>query len=291
MFFFKKEESNKPKRFVVVLGSSPLAMFLTYILQQNNIEVEVLTSMDKVKKQDEYVFKSNIQSQNFSFKSVRFLEKKPEYCFVASSFNEYKNDLLLLADNIFKDVKIVNFSSFYNREIIKQMEGIKEIRAYFNGWLVKNKKEVVLLNRSSEIKVCCKVEMLSDLQVLLNDKRLDVKIEKNSKKLFLQNLIPWFLGNLLVLSYQRNITELLANNEVRQEVSSVVKEILQLLGCNDNLVDEASVLPNIYAFPDNFVSEFASDRGVLILSEIIKGINGFDTPKTFKLIASAIKKY
>ena len=36
MFFFKKEESG-PKRIVAVLGTSPLAIFLTYVLQQNNV--------------------------------------------------------------------------------------------------------------------------------------------------------------------------------------------------------------------------------------------------------------
>ena len=291
MLFFKRNEPDKPKRFMVVLGSSPLAMFLVYILQQNNIDVVVLSSSDKSKKEDEYIFKSSVQSQRFSFKRVSFLDKKPEYCFVASSFDEYKNDLLMLSEDMFKDVKIVNFASFYNHNIIKQMNNVKEIRAYFNGWLVKNKKELMFLGRTADIKICCKTEYFSDFQEILNDKRATVKIEKNTNKLFLQNFIPWFLGNLLVLSYQKNISVLLADNDIRQELNDVVKEIMQLLIGEDKMIDEASVLPDIYAFPDNFVSEFDSLTGVSVLSEIIKGVNGFDTPKTFGLIAKTIKKY
>ena len=291
MFFFKKNESDKPKRFMVVLGTSPLAMFLVYVLQQNDIDVVVLTSSGKGKKEEDYIFKSNIQSQNFSFKKVNFLDKKPEYCFIASSFDEYKNDLLMLSDEMFRDVSVVNFASFYNHEIIKQMTNIKEVRAYFNGWLVKNKKELVFLGRTAEIKICCKTEYFPDFQEILNDKRLGVKIDKNTKKLFLQNFIPWFLGNLLIVSYQKNISELLADNNIRQSVNDVIKEILHLLVEKDKFVDDASILPDIYAFPDNFVSECDSSRGCLVLSELIRGVNVFDTPKTLELIAKAIKKY
>jgi hypothetical protein len=170
------------------------------------------------------------------------------------------------------------------------MNNINEIRAYFNGWLVKNKKELMLFNRSAEIKLC-NADIVPDLQEVLNDKRLSIKIEKNTEKLYLQMLIPWFLGNLLVLSYQKNVSEVLADNKSRQEIVDVVKEILKLLERGNSLIDEASVFPDIYAFPDNFVSEFASGRGILSLSEAIKGINAFDTPKTFAMIARAAKKY
>ena len=68
MIFFKKEENTGNKRFMVVLGKSPLAKFLVYVLKQNNIEVVVLNTSnnDKGEKKEGYVFKSNTQNQSFS---------------------------------------------------------------------------------------------------------------------------------------------------------------------------------------------------------------------------------
>ena len=37
MFFAKKNKQNDPKAFVTVLGTSPLALFLTYVLQQKKV--------------------------------------------------------------------------------------------------------------------------------------------------------------------------------------------------------------------------------------------------------------
>lgn len=278
---------------MVVLGKSPLAKFLVYVLKQNNIEVVVLNTSnnDKGEKKEGYVFKSNTQNQSFSFNEVSVLDKKPEYCFLASSFDDYKNDLLALSDEKLKGVEVVNFASFYNREIIEKMKDIKEIRAYFNGWLVKNKKELIFLDKSAEVKLCCKDENLEDFSHILKAPRLNIKKTINTKKLYLQTLIPWFLGNLSVLGYQKDISTLMSNSETRQDIEEAIKEVLKALKCENFQVDENAILPDIYAFPDKFVSEFDSLRGVNALLNIIKGVDRFNSPKLFDLTAKAFKKY
>ena len=193
MFLFKKKETVEPKRFVVVVGTSPLAMFLTKVLQQNNVEVVVFSILNKKGKDTNYIFKNSVHTNSFSFNVVNSLNRKPEYCFLASSAEEYKNDLLALSDEMLRGVKIINFASFYNHKLIEQMNNVKEIRAYFIGWLVKNKQELNLLNRNVEIKLCCKIEEVEDFNFLLSDNSLTIKQEKNTKKLFLQTLISWFL--------------------------------------------------------------------------------------------------
>lgn len=278
---------------MVVLGTSPLAMFLAYVLQQNNIDVAVFSSLKKDKKEKDgnYIFNNSVQSCEFLFDVVNKLDKKPEYCFLASSIDEYKNDLLSLSDEMLRGVKVVNFASFYNHEIIEQMENVKEVRAYFAGWLVRSKKNLNLLNRNAEIKLCCNNENLDDFQQILNDKKLNIKQEKNTKRLFVQSIIPWFLGNLMILAYQKDISVLLSDNDIRQKIDDVIKEMLSLLKGKERHVDEHSILPDIYAFPDKFVSEFDDLRKVAGLSELIKGADSFNSPKLIDLMAMVLKKY
>ena len=109
---------------------------------------------NKSEKAETWLFKSSFQNQNFSFKFCHEVEKRPEYCFLASSYDEYKSDLLRLSDDVLKDVPVINFAYFYNDKIIEQMGKINELRAHFNGWLIKTKKEISMLNRNVEIKFC-----------------------------------------------------------------------------------------------------------------------------------------
>ena len=291
MFFAKKNKQNNPKAFVTVLGTSPLALFLTYVLQQNNVEVVNLNTSRETLKSEGYTFKNDFQSQNFYFNSCSFLEKKPEYCFLASSFDEYKNDILALSDNMLKGVPVVNFSSFYNDELIKHIKGIKEIRAYFKGWFVKGKKEIEMLNRIGEIILCADENIEKSLKEMLLCKRTDIKLEKNTKKIFLQTLIPYVLGNLLILAYCDDISKLLLNGNLRQKLDDIIKETIQLLIKDAQQIDKHAILPEIYAFPDNYVSEFDSKQGVFVLSQIIKGADYFKTPGLSELINTAMKKY
>ena len=117
--FFSKKDKDESKRVVAVVGTSPLALFLTCVLQQNNIDVIVVNTLRKNKseKEESWFLKNGFHGQSFSFSSCDALKKKPDYCFLASSFDEYKSDVLFLSDNMLRDVPVINFASFYNHKI------------------------------------------------------------------------------------------------------------------------------------------------------------------------------
>ena len=289
MFFFKKENET-PKRLVAVLGTSPLASFLTCVLQENNIEVVVLSSSNKDNdtKTESCVLKSNFQNQNFSFKVCKHLNRRPEYCFLASSYDEYKNDLIALSDNMLKGVKVINFSSFYNHEIIAQLPNIDELRAYFNSWLIKDKKDLILLSRNSEIVLCQKEDDNKDIHQILFNKKIEIKTRKDD--VFGQKLASWFLGNMLILAYNDDISKLLLNNEKRQKVDKIIKEIAQVLKVKGYQIDTQTLLTDVYAFPDGFESEYNSPRGRLVLTDMMGRVDRFDYPELFELIGVVAKK-
>ena len=289
--FFSKKSIEKKGRFVVVVGTSPLAVFLVYVLQENGFDVTVLKSVKNKEIWQNYTLHNAFQNQSIDVNICENLNKKPECCFIASSFDEYKSDLFFLSDVFLKDVPVVNFSSFYNHKIIEQMENVNEIRAHFKGWLVKSRKELFLLNRVSEIIVCENKNKETFLKELLTDKKIDIKNEKDSDKLFFQELAASFLGNLCLLAYKSDISLIVADNEKRKRVDLAISETAKLLKKEKHQIDEQKVLSDIYAFPDGYTSEFDSKQGIDALSKFVDGIDYFETPNLYELFATACKKY
>ena len=289
--FFSRKNDFKSDKFAVVIGASPLAVFLVHLLQEKGVDVTLITDAEKNNILNNYVIKSAFQNQDVEIRSSKFIEKKPEFCFLASSFNEYQKDLIYLSDEILKGVPIINFASFYNRKLIEQLDNIEEIRAYFNGFLVKAKKEVYHLNRVSDITICCEAEVVKELKNLLTSKKTNVKSAKNTKKLFWQELVPCLLGNLYVLMYQSDVSQILTDNNKRQKLDLMIAEVVKLLKKAKQQIDEQKILPDIYAFPDGFSSEFDSLQGIEVLSRLIDGIDYFETPELFEIISKVYKKY
>ena len=263
-----------------------------YSVDKNNIDVVVLSlnKKDDDSKTETFVFKSNNQNQNFLFKTCNYIDRKPECCFLASSFDEYKNDLLALSDDMLKDVSIINFASFYNHKIIDKMTSIKETKAYFDGWLVENKKDLLLLSRGAEIVFCQKDEN-KDIQSLLLSKKTEIKNCKDGKKTFWQKMSAWFLGNMLVLAYKEDISKLLLDSEKRQKVDAGIREIAKVLKKENVQLDTQVLLTDIYAFPDGYSSEYNSLKGSMFLSEMLGNIDRFDCPVLSEIISNATKKY
>ncbi|MBE6467474.1 MAG: hypothetical protein E7004_02645 [Alphaproteobacteria bacterium] len=289
--FFSRKNDLESDRYAVVIGSSSLAVFLVHLLQEKGVDVTLVADAEKNNILNNYVIKSAFQNQDVEIRSSKFIEKRPEFCFLASSFNEYQKDLIYLSDEILKGVPIINFASFYNRKLIEQLDNIEEIRAYFNGFLVKAKKEVYHLNRVSDITICCEAEVVKELKNLLTSKKTNVKLAKNTKKLFWQELVPYLLGNLYVLMYQSDISQILTDNNKRQKLDLMIAEVVKLLKKAKQQIDEQKILPDIYAFPDGFSSEFDSLQGVEALSRLIDGIDYFETPELFEIISKVYKKY
>ena len=288
---FSKRNVVQTNKFMVVIGTSPLAMFLVNALQKKGIEVVVLSSLDKKNERGNYVLKSANQTQNVEVNFCKTLSRKPEYCFLASSYEEYKNDLFFLSDVFLRDVPVINFASFYNKKIIEQMAQVDEIRAYFKGWLVKVKKEIYLLNRVSEVTICNNEATGIYLAELMTSNQINVKEDKNNDRVFWQEIAPCFLANLCLLAYKTDISVILADNEKRKKVDTAVSEIVSLLKKEKQQIDEQKILSDIYAFPDGYSSEFDSLKGIDALSKFVEGVDYFETPALFELVSAAYKKY
>jgi ketopantoate reductase len=159
--------------------------------------------------------------------------------------------------------------------------------------LVKDKKDLILLSRTAEITLCQKEdnEDYKDIESLLFNKKVEIKLRKDSSKMFWQKVSSWFLGNLLVLAYNNSIANILLDSNVRKKVDEIIKEIARILANKDIDIDTQVLLTDIYAFPDDFLSEYSSPRGCLALIDMFAGVDRFECPNLFELIGATTKKY
>ena len=109
--------------------------------------------------------------------------------------------------------------------------------------------------------------------------------------MFWQKLVAMVLGNMLILAYKDDVSKLLLNSEIRQRVDDLIKEFAKKIKDKECQIDTQKLLTDIYAYPDNFVSEYASTKGCIALSEMIDGADCFNYPKLFEILSELTKKY
>ena len=294
MFFSKPAPAPASLTRVAVIGTSPLAFFLADVLQNNCCAVTILMAANKLntytRRSSLNVKLSNFQNRHASFSFAAKLDSAADFVFIASSPEDSRNDLLLLQDPLLKSAPLINLSSFYNRRIISQFNK-SDIPAYFNGWLNLEKNSLHLLERSPVLELCCDAETAVTIKALFADSPVSLTFPAPSPNLFWQHLAPFLLGNLLVLSAGRDISSVLLQNDIRRQTDTAVNELCKLAKAEKVSLDPANILPRLYAFPDNYQSEFSSPQSFAALSALIPGINRFDTPALYGFLANAAKKY
>lgn len=292
MFFARKNrEGVFTRKMVAIIGTSSLAKFLAAFLQDNGAEVVVLVSpnnVEKYRKIGGFSFRNTtFQNRCFDFNFVSFIDRKVDYCFLASRPFEAKNDLLLLNNHSLKGVCCINFSSFYNYGELEKMKNVNELRGYFENFLVEDKNEIQLLNRNFKISLCGNETGGDEIRRLLNKSGVDIVKVTNNKGVFEQKLAVFALMNLILQVYDKNVSSLLDDSKIREQIDLAIKEYCSLrIG-----VDASSILPNIYVVSDSYKGEFTSKEDFMSLCSLFDGVDYFETPILYNWILEAAKKY
>ena len=291
LFARKNREGVFAGKVVAIIGTSSLAIFWAAFLQDNGAEVVVLVSSDQVEKYRKigsFSFKNTtFQSKYFSFNFASFINRKVDYCFLASRPSEAKKDLLLLNSACLKEACVINFSSFYNYGELENMKYVNELRGYFEGFFTEDKNEVQLLNRNFKISLCGKETEGYELKRLLSQAGVDIIKVTNNKGVFEQRLAVFALMNLILQVYDRSVASLLDDSKMREQIDLAIKEYCGLrIG-----VDASSILPNIYIVSDNYKGEFTSKKDFMLLCSLFDGVDYFETPVLYNWLLEAAKKY
>ncbi|MBE6454636.1 MAG: hypothetical protein E7017_07150 [Alphaproteobacteria bacterium] len=292
MFFDKKNKIDSEKKNIVVIGTSPLAIFLIDLLQQNNIDVTWMSSLAKTSRTNgRFVVKNtSFQSGVVNLSALKYLTKKPEYCFLASDIKEYKSDVILLSDRFLENVLIVNFAYMYNNRIIQELPKVNAITAFFDGVLQKNKNTVQLLSHNYDFKInTIDSGFEQDLKLVLGGHKLDVDIVKNGDVFFEQKFVSYILINLLTAVYNKNISILLSNTDTRKLTDDAIKEMKKISIKKKIEIDSSKVLADIYAAPNGVTSDFLNKNAFLFVSDALKSVTKNEFPVLYEMLLKLSK--
>ncbi len=293
MFFNKINPSAAVSNLnIAIIGTSPLALLIADILLSQGYQTTLLVSQNKLAsytKLNPFTVKtSSFQSHRIDFPFASTLTAPADYCFLASSPESNRTDLLLLQDAFLKNTPIINLSAFYNRQFLKDLKK-DSFNGWFGGWLNLEKNTLQLLERNPKLEINCPQDIAANLAPLFNKNTFNLSFCCSKADLFWPQLLPFFLGNLLLLASNQTISSALNQPTYRQLVDNAIKEIALITPSLKNKLNLSDVLPQIYAIPDNYKSEFTSPVAFNLLSSLIKGITPFTTPHLNQLLTSAAK--
>ncbi len=290
MFFGKAEQTKKETNTsVVVIGRSALAFYLAAVLQEKGVRVVIKLSADDVKKNGKekniLIKYSGKLKENVRFDFVDEITEDVDYCIVASRPEDVKTDFLLLADEKIKKTKIINFSACLNYLFFEKKEGLNQIQAFFCGGLVDDGK-VNVLKAVNDIKVCCDDEILIVLKKLFYE--TNVVLTKESKPILMQKIAEMLAVNLLLLVYEKNISDVLANKKTAEKAEMAVCEICRKI-VKEAKGQEKNVLQSLYEVVDGTKSEF-SKKDFLKLLAFNKRVDAYNTPCVYEMMSKLIKR-
>ena len=293
MFFSKTATSNLPSLQIVIIGTSSQAFFLSDIFQTKNCHVSILVSTNQLqtmtKSNSLLIRTSGFQNKRAEFSFTDNLVNQPDFCFLASAPEKAKTDILFLQNPFLKNTPIINLSSFYNRNIIKQLSDTNEIPAFLSTLLLKEKGILQVLSRNSKLEICSTSEELNILKKYLNSSTVSTTFSEKSPDIFWQNFATFFIGNLLSLSSDQNINETLAVS--RKQIETAIQE-LSIFAIKDNTtLNSTEVLASLYTINDTYQSDIVNSKQFNAFANILPEINYFETPTLFDFLTKASKKY
>lgn len=291
---FSKQPTPKDKK-IAVIGTSPLAFYLSDTFIENGYDVKQivpLNLLDNFTHSGAITIKSSLYKNHrreISFESE--LKVPVDFCFLASSPENYRSDLLLLTNPFLKNIPLINLSSFYNHFLFNEQADYQEIPAFFKGWVNFDGVTLQPLEKQSRLILECPLEKAIGIKKLFDDTPFNLIFAEKNKNTFWQNLAAFFLTNLLLTSYNQPFSKIFADKETRAIADKAIKELCSLAKKDKISLESSKILTDIYACPDEYKSEFASAKGILVLGQLIQNLTPFETPTLQNLLNTAGKKY
>ena len=291
MLFRKSAQNKKPSGRVAIIGNSPLAFFLAYLLQNNNFEVFFLTTSSKLPAQSVSVTlkTDSFQTKHFFVNYKDTLPFSVDFYCIASSPDSYKKDFLLIQSTSLKDIPILNFSYIYNRHLFEEKKDLNLIPVYSTCWLNFEKNTLEVLSGKTVFEICCPIKNFGSYETLFKNPFVETKNISNSKPSLWQHLIPFILSHLFIASYKKDFLFHLKQKDVREQILNALRELCALAKQEKEEVKESDVLAFLYTIPDEYKSKFSNPLDLSVLASLVPQLSYFDTPALYKLFSLANK--
>ena len=154
----------------------------------------------------------------------------------------------------------------------------------------KNKNTIQQLSHNYDFKINT-IDNISEqnLQLILGKHKSNVDFVKNGKAFFEQKFISYILINLLTAIYKKGISELVSDAEIRKLTDEAISEMKKIATKKKIEIDSSKVLADIYAIPEETVSQFLNEKAFLFVSGVLGQINKTDCPTLYKMLLKLSK--
>lgn len=293
MFFLKKSQNKIFEGLkIAVVGAAPTALFLSALFKEKGAKVVNFINgckLKELKKVKAFSFK-NVSFQNrfveFDFGTD---ETSFDFCFLCSAPDDIKSDILMLSGGVFEKCKIVNLTPELNKVFLQKVKKIKTTECLFDCLVNRDGANIEVLTRTPSVVILENSDKTKDIEDLFNNCGIVCQYSKNSKNDFEQAKASFIFGNLCLLIYGDKLFEELCSDVQRKEIEEAIKEYCE--SDKKESLNRSSVLSGIYTFSDRYRSGFDSKDGFVVMAELLKKADYFNTPNLYKLLAKAAKKY
>lgn len=271
MFFNKNTAGAITPQNITILGTSALGLYLAAELQKAGHQINIICPPQEADEANatDFIFKDNSRLQNnrqtFNFGFEQTVS--PHILFIASEPQFLRRDLLLLAPSKLNSSIIINLSPCRPNEFISEIFRQPIIDAYFNGWLNKNKNHIANLSRNNSL--VFSLDGTSETAILLHDifagTSISTSAQNNNAQNFWHWLAPRAVDFLIRLISGKDICTYAKTAENRKTLDGIIAEITMLASLNNTRLDNASILTEVYAIPNNTGEPSALETPFLLL--------------------------
>ena len=294
MFFSRQPTPSVPSQgTVVIIGESPLAYLLADIVGTN-----AYTPLMYTRKKDSslvdlptsYTVQLIAQKNHQTHVSYTNTINKPvDFCLIASLPEHARTDFLLLENKFLKAVPTLNFSHFYNHTLLAQSPHENIFPAYFEGWLNFQKNTLLVLDHKLEAAMSFPAKTPHPFAPLFENSILNLTLSDPQKKIFWHHLIPYFLGNLILLNYRKSTPDVLKQQDCRELLNRAAKELCDLAKKDKESISETDVFSKIMQIPTTYKPRLSTPQNLHALFSLVPEVSKFTTPALYDLLKGANK--
>ena len=241
---------------IYLLGKTPLSLYLADKFSAIGEKAIIVSPPNDISSQEVVIKEEyNLQKHKFLCQTSSYTFSKAKLLVITSNIQKLKSELLLISQKNMANTPCVIFSDKQDISIAETLVGKPLIRAWFNGWLMQEDKQISLYGNEPEIvlsKDYNNIENCLSALALINRCGIKTFSTEEQNNLYWENFAIKIIASMLSAKEQQNIAQICKNKEKREIINSLSEEMASLAACNGAHIIVEDICKKIYAIPSHY---------------------------------------
>ena len=248
---------------IYILGDTALAYFLAVKLTAAGNRIIIIshpkenTSLNTngITVKEDY----QLQKQHYRLETAHWLKEEPQALIIAASSSKIKSMLTCISKNKIKNTPVVSFSHLKDPQFVSDILGVPVTQAYFDGWLRHHNQLVTAYGRAPEITLCCETnsETYKCMEKIFAETHINLQNNNLPLQAFWKYFSVYAPCSLITTASGKSIFEITKNKQLRNDLSALLKEAVQLVPNSLSSYDSEDLLKQIFNIPTNYIFPLA----------------------------------